>query len=805
MKKIFFSLLAIAAVASCAKTETDYIGTDSEIKLAPVTAKQTKANVLAAIDGTTYPVAENFDVYAYWKKGAAAGETYTDGVSYLSEGTTSGVEFVNKGNYWGGAKTYYWPKNGALRFAAYSPSSIDMTHNQEGDIYAIDEYENPSSTAATWDLLVAPTSESYTTMTATENVSVVFKHALSWITLKVKTKNADAAGIFDVKKVTINGINTKAKFEASMLDGIQYEEWSGQNTPAEYVVFEGSQKVTAEATDIETTAAGTLVIPQETTNVTVVFNQAGVNGTLDMEDMEVNLDLVLDTDESKWLPGHHYTYTLIFDLDVILINPSIEDWTEVVVGELDVDAANVSTETQLEAAIKKGGKVTLQKDIALSADKTLSIARGNVVELDLNGHVLSAESTKTGANYNMFDVRGNLTVNNGTLTTEHTGANMEWNNSTNIFNVTDGGVLNLNDVVAKNLGGSDMGFVAHLNNWGKVTLNADRSTLESNYVALRLFNSGNDMNNVSIYNSTLKGGSYAFWVHNYTVADLGSDAKVEAQKALLNLDIFNGTNTFIGKNLTPIRYGMTDAIYCDEDGLKATPAATQEALNDALADGGRVRLAAGEYTIPAGSSFTAETVLVCEPGTVFTGTSKLNINGATIVGAEFSNPSGTAVDQTINGVFKECTFTGVNAARWCYSGETVVFEDCVFDGSTYGVHFDGGANEVLFRNCTISGFNALAGTIKMTTFEGCTFKSNGKSGYNGANLWGAAKMIGCEFTFDGSAANEWIDCIDATKTYELTNCTVNGVALTDANVATYPSIFSRNDAVVKINGVDCVL
>ena len=151
MKKIFFSLLAIAALASCAKTEAVYTGADSEIKLAPVAARQTKANVLAAIDGTEYPTAENFDVYGYWKN-VGAGETYTDGVSYFGK---EGVEFVNKGNYWGGATTYYWPKNGALRFAAYSPSSLDLTHSQDGDTFSVTGYKQPNSTDATWDFLVA--------------------------------------------------------------------------------------------------------------------------------------------------------------------------------------------------------------------------------------------------------------------------------------------------------------------------------------------------------------------------------------------------------------------------------------------------------------------------------------------------------------------------------------------------------------------------------------------------------------------------------------------------------------------------
>ena len=65
-------------------------------------------------------------------------------------------------------------------------------------------------------------------------------------------------------------------------------------------------------------------------------------------------------------------------------------------------------------------------------------------------------------------------------------------------------------------------------------------------------------------------------------------------------------------------------------------------------------------------------------------------------------------------------------------------------------------------------------------------------------------MIACEFTFNGTAATEWIDCIGADKTYEFTNCTVNGVAYTPDNYTEYGKIFSRVDKkIVKINGVDC--
>ena len=234
--------------------------------------------------------------------------------------------------------------------------------------------------------------------------------------------------------------------------------------------------------------------------------------------------------------------------------------------------------------------------------------------------------------------------------------------------------------------------------------------------------------------------------------------------------------------------------------------ASQSDLANALTNADKtkttvINVAAGEYTMPSG--LNKNVTLNCAEGTVFKGNSKLNINGATVVGATFSNPSGSAVDQTINGTFKGCEFGGSNAVRYAYAGETVVFEDCVFSGNVYGIHFDGGKNDVIFRNCTISGFNALGADLTMVTFEGCTFVGNGKSGYNGANLWGSAKMINCEFTFDDSTANEWIDCIGADKTYEFVNCTVNGVAYTADNYAEYGDIFSRNHVAVKINGADC--
>ena len=203
----------------------------------------------------------------------------------------------------------------------------------------------------------------------------------------------------------------------------------------------------------------------------------------------------------------------------------------------------------------------------------------------------------------------------------------------------------------------------------------------------------------------------------------------------------------------------------------STAAELKTALSDAQ-PGQALRVEAGTYGTLPSSSFKAGVTLYCEEGVVFSGKSGLNIQGATVVGATFSNPSGSAVSGTINGTFKDCTFTGSNGLRECYVGETTVFENCVFSGDVYGMHFDGSSKTITFKNCTFSGFNATAAAIKLVTFEGCTFVGNGKSAYNGLNLWGNGDFKDCTFIFDGSTANEWIDLRGENKTATFTNCVV---------------------------------
>ena len=211
-----------------------------------------------------------------------------------------------------------------------------------------------------------------------------------------------------------------------------------------------------------------------------------------------------------------------------------------------------------------------------------------------------------------------------------------------------------------------------------------------------------------------------------------------------------------------------------EGAVENVPASDQAALTAALEEAAKnpettvvVNVAADTYgTLPALSS---NVVLNCAEGTVFEGTSGLNVNGATVIGATFVN-DGTAVRGTIDGVFKNCTFDGSEALRGCYTdeGDEILFEDCVIKTDFRGFHFDDMKGNVTFRRCEINGFNAYGGN-GTATFENCVF-GNDESGYNGLNTYSNTVLKDCKFVYNSGKTN-FIDMEGTGKTLSITNCT----------------------------------
>lgn len=739
MKKIFISFLAVAAIASCAKTEDIYTGETSEIKILPATSISTKANVTAAIDGTEYPVAENFDVYAYWKD-EEAGSEFTDGATVYLGVDGSAVEFANKGLYWGGKdQTYYWPKNGSLRFAAYSPSSVDMTHNLATDTYSVDNYVQPHDTDLTWDLLVAPTSASYTSLTAAENVSVVFEHALSWITVQVVAKDAAAAQAFDIKKVTIQDVVTTADLDAVMTEAKTEDKmkWTLSDIKQGYVVYEGSQNVTLEPTVIETKANGTLVIPQPTTTLRVDYSQNALPGTPQLDNQHVVVDLLLDADDTPWKAGKHYVYTLVFGLDEILINPDVVDWDDQVVTEIEVGKTNVYSAEQLAAALTANVEsidVVLQSDIDLpisslgqqtggSGEYKLGGVDTKSITIDLNGKKLNVTTTYW-SNLGAKNNDALFTIKDGTMTSSQ--ANGTWNSYDLCFS-------NCNYVI------EDVVFEKAIALEGKnYTLKNVTINETHDYYAIWISAKGQ---NVTIDGLTVNSDGrgikideqYVSAPAHVTLNVANATFNTGKKAAIVVKSVEGATVNLSNVDIAKVAEDTDFAVWVDEDsaayadkvvvegglckveGSSMAVTRSQEELNAAAVQNAYVYLAAGEYTL---NSYPAGLTLVgVEDGVVFNATGKkygvygdVTIENVKIL---FTNANYTGFQHTTTLYFKNCTIVG---QPFLY-GEKAVFENCTFEqtsASAYNV-WTYGAKDVEFNGCT---FNCAGKSVLIYTESG---------------------------------------------------------------------------------------
>lgn len=716
MKRIILSILAVAALASCSKTESAYVDQDQEIRLAPVTSMTTKAEVSAAIDGTAYPTGEHFDVYAYWANEPAGSKFTTAEANYLTAGT-SGVEFVNKGLYWGGVTTYYWPKNGSLRFAAYSPADLDMTHELSTDVYTLSNLAYPTNTAETYEILVAPTSESYTAQTATEKVSVVFEHALSWLTIKVKSTEL-AKEVFTVKNVVVHDIKNNGTLTADMVNDTK--TWAlteGQELKDINVYYEKTAKIGTDAQTLENTANGLLVLPQATTSVTLVFDQAAMEGTPALSDHTVTIPLILDGN-LPWEPGKHYTYTVIFDLDEILINPSVEDWVDVEVPVMDASAIEVNNQVELISAVAAGKSVRLVNDIEITEPVVLT--KGDVI-VELNGKTI----TSTGDG---FEVKG------GTLSINGPGKVSAASNGTEPYCA----VWAYGDAVVNIYGGEyEIGYPD--GDYNDLIYAKENAVI--NVYGGKFYNSGKE---------------------NAFVLNLKDPKDADAATAKINVyggsyekfnpanNLSEGANTnYVAAGYNVIQEGEWYTVYPSVNANivldEATTFVSSIKVNNGTLDG-----AGNTLTVVASPVNTADTYgIICPEGNV-------TVSNITIDGGNLR----TSNDKGLRGIYV------TKAGNYVYNNVTV-------KGVLYPIHVNTTQNVTLkVSNSALEGWLSY-GTSTTADFTNVVFTKNNHTSYGMFRPYGTTVLTNCEFT------NMEIDfgSLGENETITFIGCTINGVAL----------------------------
>lgn len=373
MKKIFFSIVALAALAACSKTEVAYDETPQEIGFTAVAGNITKAPV----SGEAYPEGLNLYVNAFTQDYAPA-ENETPAPNYFAN-----IEFKHRENNegkWGGITPQYWPNETALCFSGYSKSgNVDGTnasYDPTTDELTITDY-NPGigTDEGANDLMWFPATQAYTKLTGASGVVAEMYHTCAWITFLVKgdATTGSATSSYKITSLTMNGVDMTAdvvctgdqtlsnetlstyvewsnnteqedSYSVTLLDGGVTLQNTCTTTTTEGVVTttQTPKNIETGATDNPTAGGNIVVIPQTPGTIALEWTYTSPAGK-PVDDSASTLSLSLGTVEVdgeeveiSWEPGKHYVYTITIGASEILIAPTPTEWVDGTSGSVTV-------------------------------------------------------------------------------------------------------------------------------------------------------------------------------------------------------------------------------------------------------------------------------------------------------------------------------------------------------------------------------------------------------------------------------------------------------------------------------------
>lgn len=330
MKKFFISVIAIAAIAACTKSEVQY-ETPGEIGFAPVKGNITKATGLDGVLADT----QELGVWAFWDKDGSTEnptETTVDDVTTITpidytkytDDYLVNALFANPGSgtNWGAptGKSYPWPVNGALVFAGYTTPGDDVLANDSKVKYTLSsdemiftEYENTDEFDLCW---FGRTASSYNNRVNGDAVEVDLSHALSWITIAVVGEGSPV-GNWTITSMSLTNVIEKG---TATCKG-KTATWNAITTSSQKTIYEEAFEDGHTISDTATELTDNVLIPSTAVQLTIGYSFK-VNDSYLEDSVTVTLLGTGDT----WESGKHYTYTLNFKGNEILIAPEYEDW-----------------------------------------------------------------------------------------------------------------------------------------------------------------------------------------------------------------------------------------------------------------------------------------------------------------------------------------------------------------------------------------------------------------------------------------------------------------------------------------------
>ena len=340
MKKIIISMMAVAALAACTKSEVQYEPA-GEIAFAPVAKNVTKS--VAGYSGGTFdgvfPTDINLYVFANASNdaGTAWEDPYFENAKFVwdaAKGTEDSQTFDGK-NYdtegaYAGDPTRYWPNVKTLKFAGYSDAcgvEKNATMDFANNVLTIPAYtqdnENYTAKGAN-DLMWFSRTEAYSKQS--DEIAAQMRHACSWITINVAGDDVTA------NNWTLNSLVVKTlKHSGSVVCGGATASWTLTVEKTDEVYYNDGTTFTKEYVKYEKTANNFIVLPQTPTSLDVTYTYTsqeaiGTKPAITLTETK-NVPLTLTNSLAVWSPGVHYIYNVMITATEILIDPVVVDWT----------------------------------------------------------------------------------------------------------------------------------------------------------------------------------------------------------------------------------------------------------------------------------------------------------------------------------------------------------------------------------------------------------------------------------------------------------------------------------------------
>lgn len=408
MKKILFSVLAVAALASCTNDQT--IATPKGEAIAFDKVWVDNATRATDLNANTL---QDFGVYASVKT------TATEGLIMNNVPVTKQAS---------GAYTYentqYWVPNTTYSFAAIAPKTdARWAYTTDGSVAHAGTISFDNAAAgANQDLIYAFESRELAADALTSAPSAVgftFNHMLARV--RFTFVNSIAAGSNITMKISnVKVADAYANGTLAVEDGEPAADWVAANKTLE-VAFANAGAVLAGNGGSETTEHHYLIPAYDTytINFDVTVYQAGVELDTYARTATVRLDMQ---------KGNSYDIKAALTTETVIPNPlfpieftvtKVEDWSNYTKVEAAV-VEEVATADELVAAIAAGSNVVLTQDINLDEQTVYTRAAeaglvlNNDVVIDGAGHTLSTSAVRAiqAIGAKKITVR-NLTLNAG--------------------------------------------------------------------------------------------------------------------------------------------------------------------------------------------------------------------------------------------------------------------------------------------------------------------------------------------------------------------------------------------------------